>query len=217
MGSLSGVNDQRMTIHQIGVTFPDDSFGETDTHGYPFTYLLRDILQFDKHQLDGLSRMAGAHRTCDAIMGVGGIDPQTGQYQFNAVQYSYSVCNIMNDQNLKPVGDWHPPIPNIVYFGMDWICPKYDSVLAKQLTTYYGNITAENALRFVNPIVETGNLHVYITDMVTQQMYTAHARRDGASGPVFAYQRSYVQLDLVGVFTTPQPPSVITGQTSLRQ
>jgi len=205
IAALSGVNDKQMSIHQIGVSYPDATFGAESTEGYSFTYLLRDILQFDKSQLDGISRMASAHRTCDLIMGVGGINDDG--YRFNAVQYSASVCNIMDDKNLKPVADWHPPIDNVVYFGMDWLCPNYDIVLWLQLNKYYGNITAENAIRYVNAIVQTGNLHLYITDLVTQQLYTAHARRDGAQGPFYAYDRSFLQFDLPSTFAVPPPQS----------
>ena len=30
--------------------------------------------------------------------------------KFNSVQYSHSVANFINDKNLKPEGDWHPPV-----------------------------------------------------------------------------------------------------------
>ena len=34
-------------ISEIGVSFPDDTFGKESRKGTPFTYLLRDVLQFD--------------------------------------------------------------------------------------------------------------------------------------------------------------------------
>jgi exportin-7 len=36
-----------MAISEIGVSFPDASFGKESRFGVPFTYILRDILQFD--------------------------------------------------------------------------------------------------------------------------------------------------------------------------
>ena len=36
-----------MAISEIGVSFPDDTFGKESRQGTPFTYLLRDVLQFD--------------------------------------------------------------------------------------------------------------------------------------------------------------------------
>ena len=45
------------------------------------------------------------------------------------MQYSSSVATVISDTNLIPANDtWHPKIPNIVYFGMDWDCPSYNEV-----------------------------------------------------------------------------------------
>lgn len=48
---------------------------------------------------------------------------------------------------------------------MDWLCPSYTSALHKQLDKYYGNITAENTVRDIVSIVQTGNLHTVIYDI----------------------------------------------------
>lgn len=196
VGSISGVNDQQMSIHEIGVAFPDASFGQESTSGIPFVYILRDILQFDKTRLDGVSRIAGAQRTCDLILGVGGGKEQL----FNSIGYSASACMIMDDKNLKPVASWHPTIENIVYHGMDWLCPGFNQVLHDQLAKYYGAITPQLAIQYVQPIVQTGNLHVYVADLVNMQMWVANAAPDGVSGPAMAYERPYLHVDLNALF-----------------
>jgi len=196
VGSITGVNSEQMSIHEIGVAMPDNTFGDESSSGVPFTHVLRDILQFDQTQLDGVSRLASAHRTCDLILGVGGGKERV----FNSIQYSYSVCNIMNDENLKPVASWHAPIENVVYHGMDWICPGYNSVLHDQLQSFHGNLTVDNAIRQVMSIVQTGDLHVHITDLVNMLMYVAHAASDSVSGPKSAYDRSFLEVDLKGLF-----------------
>lgn len=38
-----------MAISEIGVSYPDGEFGKESRSGNPFTFVLRDILQFDKH------------------------------------------------------------------------------------------------------------------------------------------------------------------------
>ena len=47
VGSITGISSQQMAISEIGVSFPDATFGKESRFGVPFTYLLRDILQFD--------------------------------------------------------------------------------------------------------------------------------------------------------------------------
>lgn len=60
-----------MAISEIGVAFPDSTFGKMSRIGIPFTFILRDVLQFDNSLQDALDRMTNANRTCDLILGVG--------------------------------------------------------------------------------------------------------------------------------------------------
>jgi hypothetical protein len=196
IGSISGVNDQQMSIHEIGVAYPDDTFGKESRIGVPFTYVLRDILQFDKSRKQAVGRLQKANRTAHLILGVGDGKDKS----FNSIEYSHDVCIAMDDSNMKPVADWHPNIQNAVYHGMDWNCPSFNTVLARQLNKYWGNLTAEDAVRDIMSITQTGDLHVYVADLVNMQMWFANAARDGVSGPASAYDRSYIKLDLKQLF-----------------
>lgn len=105
-----------------------------------FTFLLRDILQYDKTLDDSIVRMETSRRTCNLILGVG--DGKLGT--FRGFQYGHSVCYVMDDINMKPDNDtWHPKIKDVVYFGMDWLCPPFSQRLGELMTQYHGNITAE--------------------------------------------------------------------------
>jgi hypothetical protein len=196
IGSISGVSDQQLSIHEIGVAFPDDSFGGESRIGVPFTYVLRDILQFDKTQKAGVQRLQTANRTAHLILGVGGGKERV----FNSIEYSHDVCIPMDDTNMKPVADWHPNIENVVYHGMDWLCPSFNQVLGTQLKTLWGNLTAESAIRDVMSITQTGDLHIYVTDLVGMTIWFANAAKDGAAGPASAYDRSYIRMDLKTLF-----------------
>ena len=77
------------------------------------------------------------------------------------------------------------PLPS----GMDWLCPGYSQVLARQLITLHGNLTAEATIRAVVPIVQTGDLHIAVYDFPRNVMYVANARADYETGPDFAYDR----------------------------
>lgn len=57
----------------LQVSFPDDTFGTESRFGIPFTFLLRDILQFDESLDDTIDRLINAHRTCDLILGTGSL------------------------------------------------------------------------------------------------------------------------------------------------
>lgn len=37
--------------------------------------------------------------------------------QFRGIEYSASVADFFDDINMRPAEDWHPKIPNVVYWG----------------------------------------------------------------------------------------------------
>lgn len=80
---------------------------------------------------------------------------------FVGIQYSASVANFQTPETMMPDNaTWHPRIKDLVYYGMDWLCPNYSEVLARQLKANYGNITPESTIRNITAIVQTGDLHV---------------------------------------------------------
>lgn len=120
IGVLSGVNDHQLAVSEIGVSYPDDTFGKESRFGNPFTFVLRDVLQWDRTLNESIHRMKTTRRTCNLILGVG-----DGKSEFRSFQYSHSVCNVVDDVNPLPKADWHPALENTVYYGMDWLCPPF--------------------------------------------------------------------------------------------
>ena len=155
-------------LSEIGVAFSDASFGN-ETYlapGYPFGYLIRDVLQFDSSLDDAINRITNAKRTCDLILGVG----DGNANKFRGFQYSPHVANVIDDENLAPVANWHPKIENVVYWGMDWICPNDNNMLSTQLEYYHGDITVENTIKNITAYVQTGDLHIAIYDFDASTM-----------------------------------------------
>jgi len=197
------VSTTKLSIHEIGVAYPDDTYGPETFSGIPFGYILRDILQFDRSRAEANRRFTTSNRTCHLILGVG----DGKEKKFNAVQYGWKVANIVEDHNLIPVAAWHPPIENVVYYGMDWICPGYATVLAAQLNKYKGNFTAADAIRDVMSVTQTGDLHVYVADLPNDVFYFSIAAARGIPGPLKAYERPFTRLDLKSLWAE-LPPTV---------
>lgn len=207
IGSITGVNDQRMSIHEIGASYADDTFGNESRQGVPFTHVLRDILQFDKTPLDGVNRLASANRTCNLILGVGGAGDPTPynpdgsparKPRFYGIQYSHDVCRAFDDTNMMPHTPWHPRVEGLVYYGMDWDCVSYNQVMHDQLKKHHGELTPEVAIRDVMSVVKTGDLQIVVNDLSPDVMKTYYsvARPDGESGPMMAYDRPFIEIDL---------------------
>jgi len=203
VGSFSGMSSVQMATSEIGVAFPDSTFGEESRIGVPFTYLLRDVLQFDDSLAAAEEHMTNANRTCYLILGVG--DGKEGG-GFRGVEYSYSVANFYDDQNMMPIASWHPRIDNIVYYGMDWLCPGYNSVLANQLTYAYGKITPQLAIQNITSIEQSGNLFLTYYDLGNNVMYCSFAAsHNETTGSPNAFDRTFIQLNMDEVFAVAAP------------
>jgi len=205
-GALTGVSDKQMGISEIGVSLPDDSFGKESRVGNPFIYVLRDVLHFDAHLEESIERMQSTKRTCDLILGVGDGKPGAGNGKpFRGFQYSSSVCTVVDDTNLIPVADWHKPIENVVYWGMDWLCPGDTQALHDQLEKHIGNLTGPAAIKDVSSVETSGDTHIAFYDLTTSEMWVSFARQSYYNGPVNAYDRQYTRFNLTTLFGEPAP------------
>lgn len=72
---------------------------------------------------------------------------------------------------------------------MDWLCPGFSKVLARQLKKHHGNITADVVIRDVVSIEQSGSLHIAVYDLTNNLVYIATARGKSESGPLDAYDR----------------------------
>jgi len=196
IGGLTGVSATQLGISEIGAAYPDASFGDESRIGVPFIFLLRDILQFDYTLDDAINRMINSRRTCNLMLGVG--DGKLNE--FRGFQYSYSVLNVFDDQNLRPNATWHPKIKDVVYWGMDWICPAYDRVLSSLIMKYHGSLTPEVAIKSVSAVEKSGDNHIAFYDLTKMNLYVSFAAANGIGGPVAAYDRQYTKWDLKQLF-----------------
>jgi len=210
VGSLTGMNDERMAISEIGAAYADYTFGKESRKGIPFTYLLRDVLQFDQSLDDSKFRMENANRTCNLILGVG-----DGKNEiFNSVRYSHSVADFFDDENMEPGPictqpqpcDWHPRIDSVVYHGMDWNCPTYTERLGQEIKKYWGQITPEIIISDIIAKTCTGDVHNAVYDLTLNDMYVAVASPHGADSKTKqAYKNSYVKFDMDDIFSVKKP------------
>jgi len=198
VGSVTGISSAQMAISEIG----DDYDKENDSFaGVPFMFTLRDILQFDTTLEEGIARMEKGPRTTSLLFAIG--DGKKGEAR--GLQTSRTFCNVFDPDNLEPLTDTHPRIPNIVYWGMSWNVPKYDSRLSTMLTTHYGQLHGEITVREILPSVGTGNLQVAVYDLTNMVVWTANAGANDEAGPREAYNRAYVKLDMNQLFSREKP------------
>lgn len=140
--------------------------------------------------------MINAVRTCDLILGVG--DGKANL--FRAFQYSWQHLNIQSDVNQMPYNEtWHPRIPSVVYYGMDWVCPSFHYVMAEQIKKNYP-ISIQSGISEISGVEMSGNNHLAWYDLTNMQLYVAFAAPHNVSGPVEAYARQYSHFDVRSLF-----------------
>lgn len=61
--------------------------------------------------------------------------------------------------------------------------------MAAQINSLYGDLTAENCIRNVTAIVQSGSLLTIYYDFPNDFVYIANARSDNESGPANAFDR----------------------------
>jgi hypothetical protein len=88
---------------------------------------------------------------------------------------------------------------------MDWLCPSRQYKLYKQIIDQYGQITPESSIRNITSVAKTGDLHVAVYDLTDMIMYVSNARGTNETGPLEAYQRQFVKIDLNVEFTRLHP------------
>lgn len=202
IGALTGVNSHRISLTEIGVGYPDASFGPMKREGIPFLFLMRNLLQDANGLEDAVKIVQDANRTMNLLVGIGDGHAQEAR----GIKYTSESATVYNADDLEPYNattdTWHPRINDTLYWAMDWNCPTFDTVMADQLQRSHGDITAAKLIRRILPIVNTGNLHVAIYDYSADSniMYVSNAKKPSASGASDSYLRTYIKYDMDKLF-----------------
>mmetsp|Transcript_465 Transcript_465/g.622 ORF Transcript_465/g.622 Transcript_465/m.622 type:complete len:319 (-) Transcript_465:18-974(-) len=211
IGALTGVSEKQLAISEIGVSFPDSSWGPDEglvpIPGIPFIVLLRDILKYDNTIDDSISRMATATRTCDLILGVG----DGKMNEFRAFQYGPYAFHVYDDLNQEPLAEWHPRIADVVYYGMDWECPTFNELLGEQINANYGNVTASTAINDITSVLQSGDNHLAYYDLTGMNLYVAFAAPHASGGEEEAYARQFTHFNVASLFAEPAPVTKAEG------
>ena len=163
IGAFTGQSSAQMGVSEIGVSYPDqEHFGSESFAGIPFVFLLRDVLEFDTTVFESVQRLQGANRTCDLILGVGDGKAKTAR----GFAYSSSELFVYDDTNLEPYNatpdTWHPRFQDLIYWGMDWLCPGYSRPLAAEISKAWGKLTPQIIITDIAARVQTGDVHAAV-------------------------------------------------------
>jgi len=195
LGTVTGISSIPMGVSEkVWIEYP----GKQSRSGYPFHFLLRDILQFDNTTDDVINRVQSAHRTCSIWIGVGNpID------NFKVFQYAYEYFRVYDDRNY-PEYSGHPRYKNVVYVDKH-VQPSHNPCLGSLIENSYGSINALTLFQNYASLGETGDMHIAVYDFEKMLVYVSNAGiYDKQKGAVPAYKRRFTRLDLNKLFNEKQ-------------
>jgi hypothetical protein len=206
IGALTGFSGHDAICEKVWYHYD----GHSSREGIPWTFLLRDILQYDTDIASAVARIDSAHRTCSIFVGLGsGTDGE-----FRVIEYSDSQrVDVFNDTSpfpgYAPTPPEHPLFPGVTYVDKH-TQPSHDPCMASIIANMHGNMTAPAIVELVGRF-QTGDLHAAVYDWGKMEMTVGVATQGGAwpakdpSTVQPAYDRQFITLDMAALFAEKKP------------
>lgn len=203
VGAITGYSGSNAISEKVWYEYK----GASSRVGYPWHFLLRDILQFDENLEASIARINGARRTCSIWVGLG----SHADSQFRAIGYSHTTATVYNDTSAfpgyAPTPAQHPLFPGLVYIDKH-TQPSDDPCMGNLMTQYHGSLNPVNIMSVVQQF-QTGDLQAAVYDFQNNVIYIAVATQTGGYPPkkttVPAYaRREWIAYNMTQLFAQQQ-------------
>lgn len=203
-GALTGWSESGLVISQ-------KVWGEYDklqnVFGYPWTFMLQDMLRFDMDIDRALSRLAQSVRTCAIWLGLGQTQ-RPNPYRpghmvpadFRLVGDSFEIINIWNPDNF-PYYPNHDYFESLLFVNKHWQ-PSSKACMNDYFHLRHGQLTAEDMFQGITGLDETGDMHIAVMDGASKVMYVSNAAPMPDNVP--AYARGFIRLDMKSLWSRPR-------------
>lgn len=203
VGTITGYGNETSICEKVWIKSNETAL--EGRFGYPWAFMLRDILQFDRSIEQAHERMQLARRTASIWIGVG----SHASGQFEAFGSSYDELLAFNATTpfpgYAPQPQAHPTIPDVVYINKH-TQPSTDSCLADVLLANYGSLSAQVVEAQVAAFSQSGNLQAAVYNFDLNFMDIAVASQMPDANPVLnAYERQYLRFNMTELFAQPGP------------
>jgi predicted Zn-dependent protease with MMP-like domain len=170
--------------------------GSDSRAGVPFTFLMRDVAQYDRTIDDAHNRMVNTHRTCSVFLGVGGRHLN----QFRAIEYSLQQVVAFNDVNYPYYAETHPQLDGVVFIDKH-SQPSTDPCMGSIMQDYYGRYNPAAIINLIS-LFQTGDLQAAIYDFGANDFIVSVAGPVSASNATLApaYDRQFHRFHMTPLF-----------------
>jgi hypothetical protein len=179
----------------------------TSRFGNPWTYVLRDVIQFADSIDTALTMLVNAHRTCSIHLGLGSYERNTSPINenlgFRGIEYSDKELNVFNWEDMFNTSA-HPVLKNVVYWDKH-VQPSGNPCLGSLLVGEYGHLDPATIIRNITSLAETGDALNLVLDYAENAAYIAYSAPDDPQGNLEAYKRAHTRLDMAKLFAEPAP------------
>jgi hypothetical protein len=206
IGSIGAYNEVSVGLGQkVWITTEQDI---TSRFGNPWTYVLRDVIQFSNSIDTALTMLINAERTCSVHLGLGEFHRNTSAKTdatigFRGIEYSEKEFNVFSWEDMYNIPQ-HPTLENVVYWD-PYIQPSNNSCFASLLVEHYGRLDPATIIRNITSLLRTGNTLNLILDYGENAAYIAYSAPDDPQGPIEAFNRVHIRLDMGKLFAEPAP------------
>jgi hypothetical protein len=206
IGSLNAYSEASIGLgEKVWITKEQDI---TSRFGNPWTYVLRDVVQFADSIDTALTMMINAQRTCSIHLGLGSYERNTSTNSnpimgFRGIEYSAKEFNVFNWQDMFNTRA-HPQLKNVVYWDKH-VQPSGNPCLGSLIVDAYGHLDPETIIRNITSLSKTGDALNLVFDYAENAAYIAFSAPDDKQGPLEAYNRVHTRLDMAKLFAEPAP------------
>jgi exportin-7 len=206
IGSLNAYSEASIGLgEKVWITKEQDI---TSRFGNPWTYVLRDVVQFADSIDTALTMMINAQRTCSIHLGLGSYERNTSTNSnpimgFRGIEYSAKEFNVFNWQDMFNTRA-HPQLKNVVYWDKH-VQPSGNPCLGSLIVEAYGHLDPETIIRNITSLSKTGDALNLVFDYGENAAYIAYSAPDDKQGPLEAYNRVHTRLDMAKLFAEPAP------------
>ncbi len=194
IGTVSGMNDQKMGFGEMGYGDPP---GET-LEGIPFIFLFRKLMREADTLEDAQNIISGAQRTSSYVYVVSDAKKKPGET--NALLFitdrnrflTFEENTHLIDEREEEDGDTYPAIDDVVYGGAK------GEELHDVIQEYYGRISIDTLKEMTKPISLKSNMQNVIFKPATLEAWVSNANGEkGEKGK--AANRDWLYLDLADI------------------
>jgi len=206
-GTLTGYSESNLAISEK-VWY---AYKKLDNiYGYPWTFMLQDMLRFDPDIDSCLARLGESVRTCAIWLGLGqGARPNPHQggpdlpANFRLVEDSFEELAFWNPETF-PTYAQHSYFPGVLFVNKH-VQPSKDSCMNDLITQYYGSLTALDVFQSITALQQTGDMHIAVADFDNKMYYVANAKPMPDNQP--AYGNGFISFNMTALWQQ-QPPTV---------